>query len=471
MFFDRIHELSALEALYSCPGSSIVIVYGRRRLGKTSLLNEFAKGKPALYYLATQESESENRRSFQQYVADFTGNTLLRSAAVDSWESLFSLIPASQPGRKSVIILDEFQYLGQNCPAFPSIMQRIWDNNLQGSNVMLILCGSPIHMMESQTLHYSSPLYGRRSAQIRLGPIPFANYGSFYPGASAPELLSLYSITGGVPAYAEIFQPRRDLFEMIAAHILSPTSFLYEGPNFLLSGEVREIGSYFSILKAIAAGEQKLGGIAARLGLAQSRLSQYLRTLANLGLVHRDVPVTESAPEKSKQGLYRLQDNFMRFWFRFVYPNSSLLESGQRQAVLDMIRREFVPGHLSWVYEDVCRAYVQEMFSSETRPLKLQKVGRWWNRHSEIDVVGIGEAAILFGECKYWSSQRVGLNILNDLRRKAAEVRLPDDGKEKYYALFAPGGFTDDLAQLAKEDSHILLSTGLPAASVSSANA
>lgn len=458
MFVNRVPELASLEAEYAKPGSSLVVVYGRRRLGKTTLLREFIRGKPALYYLATEENESENRKAFQHVVAGFSSNPLLHAASVDRWEPLFQQIACEARNRKVVVVLDEFQYLGKANSAFPSILQRIWDMDLQQSNIMLILCGSLVHMMESQVLSYTSPLYGRRTSQIRLGAIPFEHFSSFYPDASQAELLPLYAVTGGVPKYIELFQPRSDIYNMMANLVLSPKSFLFDEPSFLLGGEVRDIGPYFSIVKTIAAGERKLGAIASALGVQQTSLSAYLRTLSNLDLVHREVPVTEKQPHKSKRGLYRISDNFLRFWFRFVYPYRSMLEGGQEAAVMDVIRRDFTAGHVSWVYEDVCRERALRLCAGGMWPLRLERVGRWWNDRSEVDIVGLGENSVLYGECKYWSHP-VGMNVLEKLRSKAADVFPDTHGRDEYFALFSASGFTPDLLDLAKRDSHILLST------------
>lgn len=239
--------------------------------------------------------------------------------SVDNWDVLFDRLTSD--GERLVVALDEFQYLGKANPAFPSVFQRIWDTMLSKRNVMVILCGSLISLMESQVLSYNSPLYGRRTAQVRMKQIPFRFYRDFFTKEiGRRELVELYSVTGGVPKYIESFRGVDDVYRGIEKSVLNSSSYLYDEPNFLLSKEVSEVGTYFSILKAVAAGNRKSGEIAAALNVRQTGLSKYLKVLERLDVLERVVPVTEENPEKSKKGLYRIKDNYLRFWFRFVFP-------------------------------------------------------------------------------------------------------------------------------------------------------
>lgn len=287
-FVDREQELQTLQAEYDRPGSALVVLYGRRRVGKTTLISEFIREKPALFFLASEESEAQNRAVFKEKTAEFLNNDLLRSAEVKSWDILFRTILDKPFDRKPVIVLDEFQYLGKSNPAFPSIFQRIWEEILKDRSVMVILCGSLISMMESQTLSYSSPLYGRRTAQIRLKQIPFAYYHEFFPEKSRRELIEWYAVTGGVPKYIELFSGSQDLYQAIQANILNRSGYLYDEPHFLLQQEVSEVGSYFSIIRSIAAGNQKLSAIAATLEVKSTSLTKYLKTLIDLAALDPD---------------------------------------------------------------------------------------------------------------------------------------------------------------------------------------
>ena len=456
-FVDREKELEFLEQEYRREGSSLVILYGRRRVGKTALATKFMEGKPALYFLVTEESEQQNRNAFKDAVADFCGNELLKSASLQQWEPIFKAFCEKPSDQKLLLILDEFQYLGKSDPAFPSVFQKIWDTFLKQQPVMVILCGSLISMMESQTLSYSSPLYGRRTGQLRLRQIPFSHYGQFFPEKSHKDLIEYYAVTGGVPKYIELFHDTGDIYTAIQRSILSKSSFLFDEPNFLLQREVSEIGSYFSIMKAIAAGNQKLGKIAGDLEVKQTGLSKYLKTLVDLDLLEREVPVTEENPEKSKRGLYKIKDNFMLFWFRFVYPNMGLIESGNEQAAMNRIRANLVDHHISYIYEDVCREKMWQLAAAGQWDFLFDKVGRWWG-NTEIDLIALDSqgANIIFGECKYWEGP-VGVNVLNSLMEKTKEVEWKRNGRKEYFVLFSISGFTEELEKLAASRKDILL--------------
>ena len=452
-FVNRSKELEALEKQYAATGSALVVVYGRRRVGKTALIAEFLKRhSDSLYFLATEESEAQNLNYFKAQVAEFTGNELLASAAVD-WLTVFKTLLEHKTKTKKIIVFDEFQYIGQSNSAFPSVMQKIWDTLLKDANVMLILCGSLVSLMKSQTLDYSSPLYGRRTGQIRLKQIPFAHYHEFFEGRTNNELLPFYAVTGGVPKYIETFRGYTDIYEAIEENVLNSQSFLYEEPFFLLQKEVSEIGSYFSLIKAIAAGNRKLADIAANLGLKQTGLTKYLKVLTDLDLIEREVPVTETAPEKSKSGLYRLTDNFIAFWFKFVYPYRAYLEKGETKFVLSQIKKGFVQNYASFVYEDVCREKMWELSAANFWDFHFDKVGRYWGaKAGKIDIVALdstGEDLVL-GECKYTSSPK-GLSVLHALQEKADVMLKLTNAKRVQYVIFGTSGFTQGLTEKAQE--------------------
>ena len=300
-FIDRESEMETLQNEYNRNGSSLVIMYGRRRVGKTTLISEFIKDKPALFFLASEESEAQNRNAFKDKAADFLESELLKNADIKNWEVIFKTIADTSFDSKPVIVIDEFQYIGKSNPAFPSIFQRIWEETLKDKPVMVILCGSLISMMKSQTLSYNSPLYGRRTAQIRLKQIPFRYYQEFFPGKNRRELIEMYSVTGGVPKYIELFSETDDIYKSIQRCVLNRSGYLYDEPHFLLQQEVTEIGSYFSIIKAIAAGNSKLSAISTVLEIKSTGLTKYLKTLIDLDILEREVPVTEENPEKRKQ--------------------------------------------------------------------------------------------------------------------------------------------------------------------------
>lgn len=457
-FVDREKEIQFLNEEYDKGGSSLVILYGRRRVGKTALASKFMKDKNALYFLVTEESEMQNRNAFKDIVADFCDNELLKSAKIDSWEILFKTLCEKVQEEKLLLIIDEFQYLGKSNSAFPSVFQKIWDTMLKERNIMVILCGSLISMMESQTLNYTSPLYGRRTGQIKLKQIPFAYYHEFFQNKPRKELINYYAVTGGVPKYIELFYDKKNIYSAINKNILSKSSFLYDEPNFLLQREVSEVGSYFSVIKAIAAGNQKLSKIAGVLELKQTSLTKYLKTLIDLDILERKVPITEENPSKSKRGHYKIKDNFILFWFKFIYPNLSFIESGNSELAMKKIKSNLIDRHISYVYEDVCIEEMWKLNAEDKWNFTFDKVGRWWNRNTEIDIAAYDSTGndIIFGECKYWGG-KVGINVLTSLEEKARLVEWKRNNRHEHFILFSINGFTDELVELAKTRDNIFL--------------
>ena len=445
-FVDREQEMATLQREYERGGSSLVVLYGRRRVGKTTLISEFIKDKKALFFLSSEESESQNRLAFQEKTADFLNSDLLKNVEVKSWDVLFKAIIDTPFDSKPVIVLDEFQYLGKSNPAFPSVFQRIWEETLKDRQVMVILCGSLISMMQSQTLAYDSPLYGRRTAQIRLKQIPFAYYHEFFPDKSRKELIEMYAVTGGVPKYIELFSQSKDIYSAIETCVLNRSGYLYDEPHFLLQQEVSEVGSYFSIIKAIAAGNTKLSAIAGVLEVKSTGLTKYLKTLIDLDILEREVPVTEDNPERSKKGLYKIKDNYLRFWFAFVYPNMSFIESGHERIVMDKIRKSLVRNHIAFVYEDVCRERMWEMNARGVWPFYFSKLGRYWDSKEEIDIAAIDPDGrnLILGECKYWQ-EPVGVGVLRGLEAKAETVAWEKEKRKTWLVLFSVNGFTEEL--------------------------
>lgn len=457
-FIDREAEMEVLREEYQRDGSALVVLYGRRRTGKTTLISEFIKERPALYFLASEESEAQNRSVFQEKAADFIDSSLLKNATVSSWDAIFAAVMEHSFSAKPIIVMDEFQYLGRSNPAFPSVLQRIWEEQLKGKQVMVILCGSLISMMRSQTLSYNSPLYGRRTAQIRLEQIPFRYFREFFPQKSLKGQIETYAVTGGIPKYIEVFADKDDIYDAIRVNVLNRSGFLYDEPYFLLQQEVSEVGSYFSIIRTIAAGNHKLSAISASLEVKATSLTKYLKTLIDLDILEREVPVTEENPEKSKRGLYKIKDNYIRFWFAFIYPNQSFIESGNSRIVMDKIRKGLTASHTAFVYEDVCRQRMWDLNADGAWPFYFSKAGRYWESHTEIDVAAIDPdgANLILGECKYWQ-EPVGMNILKELEKKSEAVTWKRENRRQWYVLFSTGGFTEELREEARRRTDVLL--------------
>jgi AAA+ ATPase superfamily predicted ATPase len=459
-FINRDRELAFLNAEYNKNSSSLVIIYGRRRIGKTALIKNFIQNKPALYFLASEELESQNISALKNLMMEFTGNPLMEKDFNFTWDDLFEVFKDFNKNERKILVIDEFQYLGKNNKSFPSIFQRVWDNLLENENIMVILCGSLISMMESQTLNYSSPLYGRRTGQIKMKQIKFTDYSDFFEDKSEEELIEFYAVTGGVPKYIEVFQSTDNIFAAIEKNVLNKQGFLYEEPIFLLEREVGEIGSYFSIISAIARGNHKLSKIATVLGVSQTNLTRYLKTLIDLDLIERSVPVTESDPSKSKQGLYYIIDNYIQFWFKFIYPYRSYIEMDDTAFVMDKIKQNLIDNHVSFVFENVCLQKMWQLSKQNELPLKFTRVGRWWDKNTEIDMVGLNEDTkeIILGECKY-TNEKPGLDLFYQLMQKGREIPWNKNDRKEYYILFSKSGFTPELSNLAKERKDLKLNS------------
>ncbi len=271
-------------------------------------------------------------------------------------------------------------------------------------------------------------------------------------------MIEFYSVTGGVPQYIELFTEADNLYDAIDKNILRKQSFLYDEPNFLLQREVTEVGSYFSIIKAIAAGNHKLNSIAGALGLKQTGFTKYLKTLIDLDILEREVPVTEENLAKSKKGLYKVTDNFVLFWFKFIFPNVSSIESGHSELALEKIKNNLVDNHISYVYEDICREEMWSMNRKGQWPFTFDRVGRWWKGDKKIDIVAFDSTGhdIIFGECKYWVG-KVGINVLDALMQKAAAVNWNHADRNEHFVLFSINGFTDELIEVAAHRDNLVL--------------
>jgi hypothetical protein len=308
--------------------------------------------------------------------------------------------------------------------------------------------------MYSETLDSSSPLYGRRTGQIKLQELSFDDYKQFFDNKKISEIIDFYSVTGGVPKYVESFDLRKSLLQNIKDNIINVNSYLYEEPIFLLSKEVKEIGSFFSIIKSISFGNHKLSKISADIGIKQSSLIYYINVLQDLDIIERQVPITEKNPQKSKRGLYFIKDKFINFWFNFVYPYRNFIEMNNKTFVLEKIENNLIDNHVSFVYEDICRKKVLDLSANNFFNKNIIKVGRFWNNNFELDILGVDikQNPVLFGECKY-QKNKVGKEVLNKLKFKAEKI----SSKEKVYVIFSKSGFRKDLLDLSEKENNIFL--------------
>lgn len=455
-FVGRQEELLALEREYNRE-SSFVVVYGRRRVGKTTLIKRFIENKNALYYLAGVESDRQNLNKFTAKVAEFVEKPYLAEVRFDSWQKICMALAEYKPNEKKVLVIDEFQYLVQSNSAFTSIFQECWDEILKDHNIMVILCGSHISMMTSAVLNHNSPLYGRRTAQIRLKPLSFREFSDAFTDRSYEEKVKIYSITGGVPKYIEFFANELSLLENIENNILDKSGFLYEEPAFLLENEVREPINYFSIMKTIALGKHKISEMAVVLEQKTNSISPYLATLSDLFLIEKRIPVTETMPEKSRKGLYYIQDNFMEFWFKFIFPYKGELELDNKKYVMEKLERNLVDNHVSFVYEHICAEIFIQLCKEERIDFAISRIGSYWNNNVQIDVVAIDNQhkRIFAGECKFYEKP-VAAKVYADLVEKCESIS-EFKGYEIYYGIFSKSGFEKHLVDVAKENPKVIL--------------
>ena len=331
VFINRENELKYLNNEYRDKKSRFVVIYGKRRVGKTELVKQFFKDIPHIYFLADKAPEKDQLQLLSEKIGLLFNDEFLLSRGFGTWYEFFRYI--RNKGRIAVII-DEFPFLIEANSAIPSIFQKGWDEDLKNSGTFLILLGSSIGMMETEVLGYKSPLFGRRTGQLFIEPLTFWNSKKFFPEKFNDEFMYIYSILGGTPAYLLQFEPSMDLWANIKEKILKPQAYLFNEPEFILREELREPRNYFSILKAISMGKTRASEIINETGFEKNVVGKYLSVLAELRIIKRDVPVTEKSYEKSKKGMYMIDDNFFRFWFNFVFPNKSYIEEGEIEYVI-----------------------------------------------------------------------------------------------------------------------------------------
>ena len=461
-FIGRTSELATLNAELE-RGSGFVVIYGRRRVGKKTLVKKVIKDKRAFYFLATTESEAQSMKRFAGVLSRTTKKPMLSKVTFTDWLDLFQVVADDHPDEKKVLVIDEFPYLVKTNPDFPSILQNAWDEVLKDHNVMLVLCGSLISMMKKHALAYDSPLYGRRTAQIRLMPLQFTDVYAAQ-NLSFEQAVEQYAITGGVPKYMEFFQTDEPLVEQIRRVVLSKNGFLYEEPDFLLNEEVQTPINYFSVLKAISDGNHKLSKIGMTMEQDTSAITPYLKTLIDLGFVIKNVPITEKNPERSRKSLYYVSDNFIRFWFRYVYPFKGELELDNQQIVLDEMGKDFKQKFVAFAYESICRNIFAELCRKGQIDFEPSRIGSYWRNDNEgdteIDVAAVDNQhkRLFLGECKY-HAKPVDVAVYSALQEKgqSKELTAAFKGYEIVYGLFSKSGFTDRLVEMAAENSNLIL--------------
>jgi AAA+ ATPase superfamily predicted ATPase len=423
LFAGREEELSFLEKHYTSNSAEFVVIYGRRRIGKTELTIKFSKNKPHTYFLADRRPETELIQELKQRMSLYLKNESFAKLDIKNWIELFQEFTKWNKTQKTIIIIDEFPTLIETNHATPSIFQKIWDQNLKNTKTMLILLGSSISMMETEVLDYKSPLYGRRTAQWKLEPLKLSHLNQFFPKYNLETLIKVYGCLGGVPAYLLKFDPDKDFWQNIKEAILAKGEFLYEEAEFLLREELREPRNYSSILKAIAQGAKNYGEILNQTNMDKSMLSKYTSVLEDLGFLKRIYPI--GVKPKPRKGQYAIADNYLLFWFRYVFPNKTELETGDTKNILHKIKEDY-KNYMGHVFEQTAAEFLTEAQKKKHVPFTSTQLGKWWFKDNEIDLIAIDEEKLTatFFEVE-WSTlnRQDSERTLNKLRNKAEQFR------------------------------------------------
>ena len=441
MFVGRRRELEKLGKMYAGNKFECAIIYGRRRVGKTSLIQEFIKDKKAVYFLSLETSERVNLENFAKCAWDAAKETLKILPRFASFTDALELIGDLAADERIVLVIDEYPYLANSVKGMSSILQAQIDMRLKHTQLFLILCGSSMSFMEYQVLGYESPLYGRRTAQFKIQPLDFFESVNFHKKYDVMDSAVAYGITGGIPHYLAQIDDRVSLKSNIIDNFLDPNSYLFEEPSNLLKQELREPQIYNDIITAIATGSSRLNEIATKTGLESAVCSKYLRSLISLGIVKKERPVLT---EKSKKTIYRLADNMFRFWYRFVPQNISQIQAGAGKKVFDSIEQK-IPAFMGEVFEEICKQYLWKENLAQRLPFHFCDAGRWWGTNplrkyeQEVDIIAFDDTKAIFCECK-WTSEPIGSNVVHNLIEKS----MMFNHTEKYYFLFSKSGYVDE---------------------------
>ncbi|MFQ5405649.1 MAG: ATP-binding protein [Candidatus Micrarchaeia archaeon] len=425
MFINRFDELMLLEKLYKGEKPNLLVLYGRRRVGKTALLNEFSKRHKALYLVARQETQADQLKKISEETARFFQDEVIANNPFQNYDALFTYL-----AKKDLpVFFDEFPYLVESNKALPSILQEHWDKHFSKKKSLIVLCGSSIRMMES-LLGYKSPIYGRRTAQVLLKPLNFKDSCKFLEGLSPEEKVSAFAVLGGMPAYLMEYNYKKPLLLNIKEKILAKNTFLYQDVLFVLKEELNEPSTYYSILKAIAKGNTKIGTIMNDTGLEKGKITKYLSVLQNLEIVERRVPITEKKPAKSRKGIYLLKDNYFKFWFWFVFENNEYIEQNKEDLLITEKIKPQLNNLTGKAFEEICLEWIKKQ-----KKFNNYLFGRWWNNQNEIDIVGVNAKnnRILLGEVKWKKlSKKQAKKTILQLKEKSKQVKWGDNPKKTF---------------------------------------
>ena len=454
MFIGREQELSQLNRLYSSDKFEFAVIYGRRRVGKTALINEFIKDKAAVSFTGVETNAKQNLENFSKCVLEF-GTDVQSNFSFASFQDALEYVFKLSEKQRFVLCIDEYPYVARASKSLASTLQMLIDKYKDTSKMFLILCGSSMSYMEDKVLAYKAPLYGRRTAQLKVLPFEFRKACEYFKNFSDEDKALAYGIVGGTPQYLLQLNDKMSIEDNIKNIYLNPVSTIYEEPNNLLKQEVREPAVYNAIITAIATGASKLSEISTKVGEETSVCAAYIKNLISLGIVKKETPYGESSARKT---IYSIDDNMFRFWYRFVPENISTISRG----AVDIAYKRIEP-HLSdymgAVFEEICKQYLWEQLLNSNSPVDFTDLGRWWGtnpktrQQEEIDIMGTADKnTAVFGECK-WTNEKVDVGVLEKLVERSNLFNY----KNKYFYIFAKSGFTKGCADMAKDMGNVSL--------------
>lgn len=450
MFHCRDKELHDLNKRYKKNDFECIVVYGRRRVGKTALINEFCKDKPTVFFSALNASSQENLEALSKAIYEKDHPGAETSPVYHSFDAAFAEITRMAEEERLVFVIDEYPYLAKANKSISSRLQHIIDHIWKNGKLFLILCGSSMSFMEYQVLGYESPLYGRRTGQFKIQALSYKEMTAFNPNLTDEQQAFIYGITGGIPHYINKLDVDGDVDEALKENLFNTSSYLYEEPENLLKQELREPAIYNSVITAIAGGASHSNEIATKVGIESPICAKYLKVLLELGILVKERPITEKAGKKT---IYAIGDNFFRFWYRFVPQNTSTISAGKIERIYDSIIKKHYPDYMGLIFEQMCREYL--FLYAEDVPVVLSDIGQWWGTDSkakkevQIDIVGTPAEGneYIIGSCKYRNTP-VGVDEL-ELLKQYADVF--GKGEKYHYYIFSKSGFTQGLQELADE--------------------
>ncbi len=456
MFYCRERELGDLNLRYDRGEFECAIIYGRRRVGKTSLINEFCKGKPTVFFSALNSNSKDNLEALSRAIYGKDHENASTAPVFSSFDDAFNAISKMAEQERIIFVIDEYPYLAAADKSISSRLQHLIDHVWQNGKLFLILCGSSMSFMENQVLGYESPLYGRRTAQYKIHALTYKETSLFNPKLSAEEQALVFGITGGIPHYINKLDVRGDLDRALLSNLFSPSGYLFEEPENLMKQELREPAIYNSIISAVAGGASRLNEIATKVGLETGIVTKYIRVLEGLGILKKETPITEKPGKKT---IYTIDDNFFRFWYRFVPKNMSAITTGRIEMIYKDANKKHYHDYMGLIFEAMCKDYLLRY--AKDLPFVISDVGRWWGtdsrakREVEIDIVAtpVEGSDYIIGSCKY-KNEKVSIDELELLKSYANTF---GKSSKYHFYIFSKGGFTDGLIKTAETENVKLL--------------